>query len=229
MIISPSVLAMDYSKMKEQTEELNSSKAEWLHFDVMDGHYVPNLSFGPDLLRGFDKMSDLVMDVHLMVTDPGKFIKPFVEAGADIITVHEEVLHDYERVMDMLEYIHSFGIKAGLAINPMTDVRRLQAYLKHCDLFLIMSVEPGYGGQPFRPASLSKIKNLRRWIDHTGSEALISVDGGINLDTGRECILAGTDVLVAGSYVFKENIEKAVDTLVHCADRIKADKDAAKD
>ncbi len=228
MIISPSVLAMDYSKMKEQTEELNKSQAEWLHFDVMDGHYVPNLSFGPDLLKGFDKMSDLVMDVHLMVTDPGKFIKPFVDAGADIITVHEEVLHDYERVMDMLEYIHSFGVKAGLAINPMTDVRRLQAYLKHCDLFLIMSVEPGYGGQPFRPASLSKIKNLRRWIDHTGSEALISVDGGINLDTGRECALAGTDVLVAGSYVFKENIEKAVDSLVHCTDRVKADrKDSA--
>lgn len=223
MIISPSVLAMDYSRMKEQTEALNSSKAEWLHFDVMDGHYVPNLSFGPDLLRGFDKLSELTMDVHLMVTDPGKFIKPFVEAGADIITVHEEVLHEYEKVMDMLEYIHSFGVKAGLAINPMTDVRRLQAYMKYCDLFLIMCVEPGYGGQPFRPASLSKIKKLRGWIDHTDTKALISVDGGIKLETGRDCVLAGTDVLVAGSYVFKDDIVKAVDTLVHCADRTQAD------
>ena len=227
MIISPSVLAMDYSKMKEQTEELNKSQAEWIHFDVMDGHYVPNLSFGPDLLRGFDKLSDLTMDVHLMVTDPGKFIKPFVDAGADIITVHEEVLHEYEKVMEMLEYIHSFGVKAGLAINPMTDVRRLQAYLKHCDLFLIMCVEPGYGGQPFRPASLSKIKNLRRWIDNTDSKALISVDGGIKLDTGRECALCGADVLVAGSYVFKDDIGKAVDSLVHCTDRTQTDKVSA--
>ncbi len=225
MIISPSVLAMDYSRMKEQTEAVNASRAEWLHFDVMDGHYVPNLSFGPDLLRGFDKLSDLVMDVHLMVEQPHMFIKPFVDAGADIITVHEEVLRDYERVMEMLEYIHSFGVKAGLAINPMTDVRRLQAYLKHCDLFLIMCVEPGYGGQPFRPASLSKIKKLRGWIDNTGSKALISVDGGIKFETGRDCVLAGTDVLVAGSYVFKDDIGKAVDNLVHCADRTQADKE----
>lgn len=229
MIVSPSVLAMDYSKMKEQTEALNASKAEWLHFDVMDGHYVPNLSFGPDLLKGFDKLSDLTMDVHLMVEDPGKFIKPFVDAGADIITVHEEVLHDYERVMEMCEYIHSFGIKAGLAINPMTDVRRLQAYLRHYDLFLIMCVEPGYGGQPFRPASISKIKNLRKWIDASHSDALISVDGGIKLDTGKECVAAGTDVLVAGSYVFKDDIEKAVESLVNCGDRVKADKVSAKD
>lgn len=227
MIISPSVLAMDYSRMKEQTEEVNASAAEWIHFDVMDGHYVPNLSFGPDLLRGFRKLTDLKLDVHLMVTDPGKFIKPFAEAGADLITVHEEVLHDYGKVMEMLEYIHSFGIKAGLAINPMTDVRRLQAYLRHCDLFLIMCVEPGYGGQPFRPASLSKIKNLRRWIDHTGSKALISVDGGIKFDTGRECALAGADVLVAGSYVFKDDIGKAVDSLVHCTDRAQADRQPA--
>jgi ribulose-phosphate 3-epimerase len=218
---------MDYSRMKEQTEEVNASAAEWIHFDVMDGHYVPNLSFGPDLLRGFRKLTDLKLDVHLMVTDPGKFIKPFAEAGADLITVHEEVLHEYEKVMEMLEYIHSFGIKAGLAINPMTDVRRLQAYMRHCDLFLIMCVEPGYGGQPFRPASLSKIKNLRRWIDDTGAKTLISVDGGIKFDTGRDCALAGADVLVAGSYVFKDDIGKAVDSLVHCTDRTQTDRQPA--
>ena len=178
MIISPSVLAMDYSRMKEQTEELNSSGAQWMHFDVMDGHFVPNLTFGPDILKGFCRISPLVKDVHLMVEDPGKFIQPFAEAGADYITVHEEVLRDYENVMSMCEYIHSFGCKAGLAVNPMTDVRRLQAYIREFDLFLIMSVEPGYGGQPFKPASISKIKHLRSWIDGMESKPLISVDGG---------------------------------------------------
>ena len=213
MIVAPSVLSLDYARMKEQVEELNDSGAEWIHFDVMDGHFVPNLTFGPDILKGFKKISPLTMDVHLMVTDPAFFAGVFLDAGADIITFHVEALNNEDDIHGLAKMIHARGAKAGLSLKPGTDLSVLKPFLKDFDLFLIMSVEPGFGGQAFMPEAGERIMILRSWLDLTGSKALIEVDGGINEETGRLCRQAGADVLVAGSYVFKHDIRKAVSSL----------------
>ena len=213
MIVAPSVLSLDYARMKEQVEELNDSGAEWIHFDVMDGHFVPNLTFGPDILKGFKKISPLTMDVHLMVTDPAFFAGVFLDAGADIITFHVEALNNEDDIHDLAKMIHARGARAGLSLKPGTDLSVLKPFLKDFDLFLIMSVEPGFGGQAFMPEAGERIMILRSWLDLTGSKALIEVDGGINEETGRLCRQAGADVLVAGSYVFKHDIRKAVSSL----------------
>ena len=213
MIVAPSVLSLDYARMKEQVEELNDSGAEWIHFDVMDGHFVPNLTFGPDILKGFKKISPLTMDVHLMVTDPAFFAGVFLDAGADIITFHVEALNNEDDIHGLAKMIHERGAKAGLSLKPGTDLSVLKPFLKDFDLFLIMSVEPGFGGQAFMPEAGERIMILRSWLDLTGSKALIEVDGGINEETGRLCRQAGADVLVAGSYVFKHDIRKAVSSL----------------
>lgn len=213
MIVAPSVLSLDYARMKEQVEELNDSGAEWIHFDVMDGHFVPNLTFGPDILKGFKKISPLTMDVHLMVTDPAFFAGVFLDAGADIITFHVEALNNEDDIHGLAKMIHARGARAGLSLKPGTDLSVLKPFLKDFDLFLIMSVEPGFGGQAFMPEAGERIIILRSWLDLTGSKALIEVDGGINEETGRLCRQAGADVLVAGSYVFKHDIRKAVSSL----------------
>ena len=213
MIVAPSVLSLDYARMKEQVEELNDSGAEWIHFDVMDGHFVPNLTFGPDILKGFKKISPLTMDVHLMVTDPAFFAGVFLDAGADIITFHVEALDSEDDIHALAKMIHERGARAGLSLKPGTDLSVLKPFLKDFDLFLIMSVEPGFGGQAFMPEAGERIMILRSWLDLTGSKALIEVDGGINEETGRLCRQAGADVLVAGSYVFKHDIRKAVSSL----------------
>ena len=213
MIVAPSVLSLDYARMKEQVEELNDSGAEWIHFDVMDGHFVPNLTFGPDILKGFKKICPLTMDVHLMVTDPTFFAGVFLDAGADIITFHVEALNNEDDIHGLAKMIHERGAKAGLSLKPGTDLSVLKPFLKDFDLFLIMSVEPGFGGQAFMPEAGERIMILRRWLDLTGSKTLIEVDGGINEETGRLCRQAGADVLVAGSYVFKHDIRKAVSSL----------------
>ena len=212
-IIAPSVLSMDYSRMKEQLEELEASSAEWLHFDVMDGHFVPNLTFGPDILKGFRKACGMFLDVHVMITRPLFFAPKFLTSGADNYTFHYEAVEEEEEIRKIASLVHSQKKLAGLSIKPDTNVEVLRPFLNDFDVFLIMSVEPGFGGQKFIPESLDKIRTLRRWLDEEMSSAFIEVDGGINETTGILAREAGADVLVAGSYIFKNDIRKAVDSL----------------
>ena len=213
MIVAPSVLSLDYSHMTEQCELLNSSKAEWMHFDVMDGHFVKNLTFGPDILKGFVKISPLFKDVHLMVTDPKMFADVFMNAGADQITFHVETIYDKEEIKALAEHIHEQGKKVGLTLKPQTPIEVLKPFLHDFDLFLIMSVEPGFGGQKFMPEALERIRTLRTWLNEEGLDTHIEVDGGINEETGALCAEAGADVLVAGSYVFKNDIHVVCEKL----------------
>lgn len=202
MIIAPSLLSMDFTQTLKQLNEIKESQATWLHFDVMDGHFVPNLSFGPDICKQVRKHSDLFMDVHIMVSDPNYFSDVFIEAGADLITFHLEACQSEEEVLSIIKKIHDKGIKVGLTIKPATDVKDLLPFMDKIDLVLIMSVNPGYGGQSFIPSALDKIAFLRQYIDENKLSCLIEVDGGINAETAQWVLDAGVDVLVAGSYIF---------------------------
>lgn len=214
-IISPSVLSMDYSKMPEQVAQLNASPAKWLHFDVMDGHFVPNLTFGPDILKGFCKLSDLVMDVHLMVSNPAKYAPIFIDAGANMVTFHVEALdNDMEKVQSLLDEIHKLGAMAGVVVKPKTDVKIIQPVLSSCDMVLIMTVEPGFGGQSFMEDMMPKVKWLVNQREAMQLSYRIEVDGGINGTTYKTAVDAGADTLVAGSFVFKGNIIENVKALL---------------
>ena len=214
MIVSPSVLSLDYAHFESQIQALNASKAEWIHFDVMDGHFVPNLTFGPDILKAYCRSSNLFKDVRLMVTDPVFFSKVFLDAGADSITFHYEAMQDTQQIIALAQSIHARGKKAGLSIKPKTDVSALIPFIPYFDIFLLMSVEPGFGGQSFIPETTDKIRELKQLLVKANSDAQIEIDGGINAETGKLCKEAGADILVAGSYVFKKDIADAVESLL---------------
>ena len=213
MIIAPSVLSLDYGKFNESIDILNKN-TKWLHFDVMDGHFVDNLSFGPDILKSFRRNSELFMDVHLMVSDPFKFVDTFVKAGADNITFHIEALNgDIDLASKLIQNIKSKYIRTGVSIKPRTSIKSIEAILQDVDIVLLMSVEPGFGGQELITTVYEKIKFLKKYREINDLHFLIEVDGGVNDINAKELSEAGADILVAGSYIFKDDIRLAIDKL----------------
>ena len=197
--IAPSILSANFAAMGEAVSALSAQGADWVHFDVMDGNFVPNITFGPDMCKALRPLTELPIDVHLMVEHPSDWIQPFKKAGADILTIHVE--SSERHLHRALQSIHATGMKAGVVLNPATPVCSCVHLLPECDLVLLMSVNPGFGGQSFIPETLRKIRELRHEIDVRGLGTLIEIDGGVNPDTAKLCIEAGADVLVAGSAV----------------------------
>lgn len=211
MKISPSLLAADFLNLGKEIEKINASEADFLHLDVMDGVFVPNISFGFPVLQGVAKECTKPLDVHMMTVEPEKWIGHVKDLGAAIMNVHQEAcLHLYSTV----QHIHEAGMMAGVTLNPATPVETLSDIIQDLDLVLIMSVEPGFGGQPFIRHTLEKVRKLKAMRDACGSKAMIEVDGGVNAQTGAELAEAGVDVLVAGSYVFgNPDINEAIKSL----------------
>lgn len=215
MIISPSLLSADFAVLKEELDKIKEGGATWVHYDVMDGHFVPNISFGYSILGNVRKVTDLFLDVHLMISDPLKYVDEFIKNGADLITFHIEAYENEDTIKATIKKIKDANIKVGLSIKPNTAVETLKPYIKDLDLVLVMSVEPGFGGQSFIEATPDKIKAIKTMIVENQLDTLIEVDGGINATTGASCKDAGVDVLVAGSYVFNnDNYQEAINSLL---------------
>ena len=200
--ISPSILSADFSKLGNEIKDLEKADADLIHIDVMDGHFVPNITIGPEVISKLRKYTSLPFDVHLMISPVDKFITNFAEAGADIITIHPEATNN---LAASIKKIKSLNKKAGVSLNPETSIDKVMPVLEMIDLVLVMSVNPGFGGQKFMKETLEKVKSLRKQIDSRDLKTQIEIDGGINFENSKIAIMAGVDILVSGTTVFKEN------------------------
>jgi len=212
VLIAPSILAANFAKLGEDVCAVADAGADMIHIDVMDGHFVPNISIGTPVMESIKGICSLPYDVHLMISNPRDYIKSFVDAGADHITIHLEVAGDVREIIDQ---IHSFGCSAGLSIKPRTSFEDLLPYLDCLDLVLVMSVEPGFGGQSFMPEVLPKLENLKLAISNLNRRVHLQIDGGINKDTAKMAVVAGANILVAGTSVFRDlnGMSNAIATL----------------
>lgn len=199
-LIAPSVLAADFANLQRDVEMINNSDADWFHIDIMDGVFVPNISFGMPVLRDIVKHATKTIDCHLMIVDPDRYVKTFADLGCDILTVHYEACTHLHRT---LQLIKSHGMKAGVALNPHTSVHLLADTIQEIDMVCLMSVNPGFGGQSFIENTYDKVKNLKTIIDSKDADTLIEIDGGVTDKNAKQLVDAGADVLVAGSFVFK--------------------------
>ncbi|MBR2809283.1 MAG: ribulose-phosphate 3-epimerase [Erysipelotrichaceae bacterium] len=212
MKISVSVLSLDYSDTKKQLDEIKKH-LNYMHFDVMDAHFVPNLTFGPKILSDFKRYTGMITDVHIMVDNP-RFVSEMVANDADITTFHYEAMEDESDIIPMIEYLHSKKVKAGIAVNPGTNVTVLLPYLHVADLVLVMSVEPGFGGQSFIESSYAKIEYLKEYREKNNLNYLIEVDGGVNDTNSHKLIESGADILVSGSFLLKGDLKENIDKLL---------------
>ncbi len=213
ILISPSILSADFSQLGIEIKRLEQNGADMIHVDVMDGHFVPNLTIGPPVIKALRNHTSLPFDVHLMISPVHKYIKDFAEAGADIITIHPEATDDLDKSIKLIKH---FKKKVGISLNPDTKIEIIKDYLSEIDLVLVMSVYPGFGGQKFIPEILKKIENLKKIKDDKNLNFNIEVDGGVNFDNSKSIINAGANILVSGTTIFKDNngdIKKNIDTL----------------
>lgn len=212
IIVSPSILSADFANLERDIKLVQNNGADWVHVDVMDGHFVPNITIGIPVVKSIKKVTKFPLDVHLMIENPEKYVKDFANAGADILTFHYEAV-ERENIKDLITEIKSLGVKAGLSIKPKTQPEEILEFLPDLDLVLIMTVEPGFGGQKFMEDCAEKIKVIKQ---HAQENLYIQVDGGINAQTGKICTDFGANSLVAGSYIYKaENIKEAISSLKH--------------
>ncbi len=208
--VAPSILAADFSRLQEVLAETERAGADLLHLDIMDGHFVPNLTFGPLIVQAIRKLTRLPLDAHLMILEPSRYIPEFIQAGADTVTIHVEA---EDHILETLQQIRAYGSQSGISLNPPTAVEVLLPYLPHVDRVLVMSVHPGFAGQTFIPETLAKVEFLAQYREREGLHYEIAIDGGINAETGRKAVEAGADILVAGSFVYQGPIAERIQTL----------------